>query len=77
MFSWPCFPLSMVNRNENTFATCPEFKLADKLIADRGGDLRAVIIELVAIVDELKRENEKLVASVSRGFARSDFLRWP
>jgi len=67
----------MVNRNENTFATCPEFNLADKLIADRGGDLRAVIIELVAIVDELKRENEKLVASVSRGFARSDFLRWP
>jgi hypothetical protein len=67
----------MVNPNKKTVAACPEFEVADKLIADRGGDARAVVIELVAIVGELKRENDKLAASVSRGFDRSDSLRWP
>ena len=67
----------MVNHKQRAVVACPEFDVADKLIADRGGDVRAVIIELVAIVGELKRENEKLAASAPRGFAPSDFLRWP
>ena len=32
------------------------------------------VVELVAA---LMRESEKLTASVSRGFSRSDFLKWP
>jgi hypothetical protein len=47
---------------------------ADQIIAGRGGDARGAVVELVAA---LMRESEKLTASVSRGFSRSDFLKWP
>jgi hypothetical protein len=50
---------------------------ADQIIADRGGNARAAVIELVELVAALKRENDKLAASISRGFSRSEFLQWP
>jgi hypothetical protein len=50
---------------------------ADQIIADRSGDARAAVIELIELVAALKRENDKQAASVSRGFSRSEFLQWP
>jgi hypothetical protein len=55
----------------------PAAQAADQIIADRAGDARAAVIELVELVAALTRENEKLAASVSHGFARSEFLKWP
>ncbi len=43
---------------------------ADQLIASLGGDARAAVIQLVAIVGAFERESETLAASASRGYAR-------
>jgi hypothetical protein len=67
----------MVNRDEKPDVNCPLAHEADKLIAGLGGDARAAVIELIALVEALKRSNEQFAASASRGFSRSDFLRWP
>jgi hypothetical protein len=73
-------PLEMVNRDERAAVIPPTNNneaSADKLIAELGGDARAAVIKLVALVGASKRDNEGLAASVSRGFTRSDFLCWP
>jgi hypothetical protein len=43
---------------------------ADEIIADCGGDARAAVIELVAIVPALGQENKTLREAASPGFAR-------
>jgi hypothetical protein len=52
---------------EATFA--PE-AIADQIIADCGGDMRAAVIELVTLIGALRRENENLAAASSPGYAR-------
>lgn len=48
---------------------------ADQLIASLGGDARAAVIQLVALVGALQRENESLTSAASRGYARVVRLR--
>jgi hypothetical protein len=48
-------------------------KRANQLIASLGGDARAAVIQLVALVDSLQRGNEPLATAASRGFARTTF----
>jgi hypothetical protein len=55
----------------------PAAETADQIIADRSGDARAAVIELVELVAALARDNERLTATVVRGFSRTDFLKWP
>ena len=43
---------------------------ADAIIADCGGDPRAAVIELLAILESLIAENKKLREAASPGFAR-------
>jgi hypothetical protein len=49
---------------------------AERIIAERG-DARAVVIELLTLVDALKCDNKRLAKAVSRGFSRTEFLSWP
>jgi hypothetical protein len=44
--------------------------VADSVIAEYGGDARAAVVELVAIVRHLSEEIGKLSAASSPGFAR-------
>ena len=44
--------------------------IADQIIADCGGDMRAAVIELVTLIGALRRENESLAAASSPGYAR-------
>jgi hypothetical protein len=53
----------------------PAGVITDQLIASLQGDARAAVVQLVQVVEELKGAREEL--SASRGFSRSDFLRWP
>ena len=48
-------------------------QVADQVIADCGGDARAAVIELVAIVRQLAEDNRALATVSSRGFARRPF----
>jgi hypothetical protein len=50
-------------------------RAVDQIIAGRGGDALGAVVELVELVAAVMRENEKLTASVSRGFSRSDLLK--
>jgi hypothetical protein len=43
---------------------------ADAIIADCGGDARAAVIELLAIIRSLIHENQTLREAASPGFAR-------
>ena len=43
---------------------------ADDIIADCGGDARAAVIELLAIVQSLIHENQTLREAASPGFVR-------
>jgi hypothetical protein len=42
----------------------------DEIISDCGGDARAAIVELVAVIRSLILENKTLRAAASPGFAR-------
>jgi len=44
--------------------------IVDEIIADCGGDARAAIIELVAVIHSLILENKTLRQAASPGFAR-------
>jgi hypothetical protein len=44
--------------------------IVDEIIADCGGDARAAIVELVAVIRSLILENKTLRAAASPGFAR-------
>ena len=44
--------------------------IVDEIIADCGGDARATIAELVAVIHSLILENKTLRAAASPGFAR-------
>lgn len=50
---------------------------ADELIAEHGGDARAAVISLLALVEALRRENDYLAGAVSRGFIRLALPRDP
>ena len=52
----------------NASAT-PE-RIVDDIIADCGGDARAAILELVAVIRSLILENKTLREAASHGFAR-------
>jgi hypothetical protein len=44
--------------------------IAEQIIASCGGDARAAVIELISLIDALRRENQSLAASSSPGYAR-------
>jgi hypothetical protein len=46
-------------------------KAADQLIASLGGNARAAVVQLIALVGTLQRENASLVIAASRGYARA------
>jgi hypothetical protein len=48
----------------------PPDPTADDIIADCGGDARAAVIELLAILRSLIHENQTLREAASPGFAR-------
>ena len=45
-------------------------RTADEIIAECGGDARAAVVELLAIVRSLIHENQTLREAASPGFAR-------
>jgi hypothetical protein len=58
----------MADDPERTISTPQE--TVDDIIADCGGDPRAAVIELLAIIRSLIHENQTLRESASPGFAR-------
>ena len=48
---------------------------ADRFIASLGGDARAAVIQLLALVDSLQVENEALTIAASDGYARTAVRR--
>ena len=48
---------------------------ADQFIASLGGDARAAVIQLLALVDSLQFENEALTVTASDGYARAAIRR--
>jgi hypothetical protein len=59
----------MADDLESTIPAPPE-EAADDVIAECGGDPRAAVIELLAIVRSLIHENQTLREAASPGFAR-------
>ena len=51
-------------------ASAAEEPIVDDIISDCGGDARAAIVELVAVIRSLILENKTLRAVASPGFAR-------
>jgi hypothetical protein len=51
-------------------ATAAPDQTTDDIIADCGGDPRAAVVELVAIIRSLVHENQTLREAASPGFAR-------
>jgi hypothetical protein len=49
--------------------------VADRFIASLGGDARAAVIQLLALVDSLQLENEVLTIAASDGYARTAVRR--
>jgi hypothetical protein len=49
-------------------------EVADQIIADYGGNARAAIVELAAMVHCLAEDNRELIGATSHGFARG---AWP
>jgi hypothetical protein len=50
-------------------------QVAEQIVADCGGDPRAAVAELVAII-ALLEENRALAKATSPGYARRRFPRW-